>query len=79
MFGWFLKGLDGGRPRSTEVARVIGASFGRPDGFGSSGVAQIVDLFILYRSRWVSGAAPMMFIDFLAEEGSNFDNCSWLK
>ena len=31
-----------GRVRSTEVARVFGALFGRPDGFGSSDFAQIV-------------------------------------
>ena len=29
--------------------------FGRPDGFGSSDFAQIVDLFMLYRSIWVLG------------------------
>ena len=33
-----------------------GACFGRPDGFGSSDFAQIVDLFMLYRSIWVLGA-----------------------
>ena len=42
--------------RSTEVAGVFGAFFGRPDGFGSSDFAQIVDLLMLYRSTWVSGA-----------------------
>ena len=42
--------------RSTEVAGVFGAFFGRPDGFGSSDFAQHVDLFMLYRSIWVSGA-----------------------
>ena len=36
-----MKGVDGDRPRSTEVARVFGALFGRPDGFGSSDFAQI--------------------------------------
>ena len=59
------EGLDGGRPRSTEVARVFGACFGRPDGFGSSDFAQIVDLFMLYRSIWVSGAESMKIMDLL--------------
>ena len=36
--------------RSTEIARVFGAFVGRPDGFGSSDFAQIVDLLMLYRS-----------------------------
>ena len=53
---------EGFRLRSTEVdrgrpkSRVFGASFGCPDGFGSSDFAQNVDLFMLYRSIWVSGA-----------------------
>ena len=38
--------------RSTEVAGVFAALFGRPDGFGSSDFAQIVDLFMLYRFIW---------------------------
>ena len=42
--------------RSTEVARVFGPCCGRPDGFGSSDFAQIVDFFMIYRSIWVSGA-----------------------
>ena len=41
---------------STEIAKVFGTCFGRPDGFGSSEFVQIVDLFMLYRSIWVSGA-----------------------
>ena len=51
-----MKGLGRGRVRSTEVAKVFGASFGRPDGFGSSDFAQIVDVFMLYPSIWVTGA-----------------------
>ena len=43
--------------------------FGRPDGFGSSDFAQHVDLFMLYRSTWVSGADSMKCIDLLTEEG----------
>ena len=50
------EGSRGGRVRTTEVARVVGSFFGRPDGFGSSDFAQNVDLFMLYRSLWVSGA-----------------------
>ena len=51
-----MKGLDGGLPRSTEVARVFGAFSGRPDGFGSSDFTQNADLLMLYRSIWVSVA-----------------------
>ena len=58
--------------RSTEVAGVFGASFSRPDGFGRSDFAQIVDLFMLYRSIWVSGADVMKIMDCLPEEGSTF-------
>ena len=39
-----MKGSEGGRPRSTKVARVFGAFFGCPDGFESSDFAQIMDL-----------------------------------
>ena len=58
--------------RSTEVAVVFWASFGRPDGFGSSDSAQIVDLLMLHRFIWGSGADSMEIIDLLAEEGSTF-------
>ena len=61
---------------STEVARVFEALFGHPDGFGSSDFAQHVDLFMLYRSIWVSGADSMKFMDLLAEDGSNFREIS---
>ena len=61
--------VDGGRPRSTEVAGVFGAFVGRPDGFGSLDFAQIVDFLMLYRSIWVSGADLLESIDLLAEEG----------
>ena len=47
---------------------------GRPDGFGSSDFAQNVDLFMLYRSIWVSGADFIKNIDFLTKEGSNFED-----
>ena len=57
--------------RSTEVAGVFGAFVGRPDGFGSSELAQNVDVLMLYRSMWVSMADSMTFMDCLAEEGSN--------
>ena len=49
-----MEGLDGDLPKSTEVARVFGALFGRPDGFGSSDFAQNVDCLCsidLYGSR----------------------------
>ena len=58
--------------RSTEVAGVFGAFFGRPDGFGSSDFAQNVDLFMLYRSIWASRADSMKNMDCLAREGSIF-------
>ena len=58
--------------RSTEVAGVFGAFFGRPDGFGSSDFAPNVDLFTPYRCIWVSGADSMTFMDLLAEDGSTF-------
>ena len=51
-----MKGLGRGRVRSTEVTRVFGVFVGRPDGFGSADFAQIVNLFMLYRSICVSGA-----------------------
>ena len=57
--------------RSTKFAIFFGACSDRPDGFGSSDFAQNVDLFMLYRSIWVSGADSMKVIDVLAEEGSN--------
>ena len=47
-------------------------SFGCPDGFGSSAFAQHVDVFMLYRSIWVSGADSMKIMNFGAEEGSIF-------
>ena len=47
---------------------------GRPDGFGSSNFAQIVNVLMLYRSIWVSGADFIKHMDFLAEEGSTFDD-----
>ena len=50
--------------------------FGRPDGFGSSDFAQIVDLFMLYRSIWVSGVDFIKIIDLLTEEGSTIDDFS---
>ena len=62
--------------RSTEVAGVFGFFFGRPDGFGSSDFAQYVDLFMLYRSIWVSGADSIENMDLLSEEGSNFSETS---
>ena len=55
--------------RSTEIAKVFGACFGRPDGFGSSDFAQHVDCFMLYRSIWLSGADSMKCMDLFAEEG----------
>ena len=73
------EGLVGGRLRSTEVARVFGSFFERPDGFGSSDFAQIADLFMLYRSVWVSGGKSIKNVDCLASEGSNLDETSWLK
>ena len=54
---------------STEVAGVFRFLFGRPDGFGSSDFAQNVDVFMLYRSIWVSGADSMTFMIVRAEEG----------
>ena len=68
--------------RSTEVDRSrdsIRGFLGRPDGFGSLDFAQVVDLFMLYRSTLVSGADSIKHMDCLAEEGSKFDNCFWLK
>ena len=53
--------------------------FERPDGFGSSDFAQIVDLLMLYRSVWVSGADFIKDIECLASEGSKFDDFFWLK
>ena len=52
--------------RSTNVAGVFGAFVGRPDGFGSSDFAPNVDLFMLYRSIWVSGADSMKIMDWFA-------------
>ena len=69
-----MKGLDGGRPRSTEVARVFGSCFGRPDGFKSADFAQTVDFSMLYRSVWVLGADFIEIIDFLTEEVSTFED-----
>ena len=66
--------MDGDRPGSTEVAKLFGGLFGRPNGFGSSDFAQIVDLFMLYRSIWVSGVDFIKFMDFVTEEGSTFDD-----
>ena len=51
--------------RSTEVAGVFGAFFGRPDGFGSSDFAHNVDVLMLYRSIWVSGSDSIKHIDFV--------------
>ena len=65
--------VDRGRPKSREC---FGAFFGRPDGFGSLDFAQIVDLFMLYRSIWVSGADVIKSMDLLTVEGSTFDDLS---
>ena len=43
--------------------------FGCPDGFGSSDFAQNVDLFMLYRSIWVSGADFIKNIYFKQRKG----------
>ena len=51
-----MKGLDGCEPWSTEVAKVFGSFFGRPDGFGSSDFAQNVDFLMLHLFIWVPGA-----------------------
>ena len=64
-----MKGLGGGRVRWVTVARVFGAFFGRPDGFGSSDFAQIVDFVMLYRSIWVSGAALLNILIFWPRKG----------
>ena len=68
-----------GRVRSTELAKVFGAFVGRPDGFGSSDFAHIVDSWMLYRSIWLSGADVIEIMDFLTEEGSKFDDLSLEK
>ena len=50
-------GVGWGRSRSIEVDRnreSVWVFFGRPDGFGSSDFAQIVNVFMLYRSICVS-------------------------
>ena len=62
--------------RSAEVAGVFGACFGRPDGFGSSDFAQIVDLFMLYRFIWASGADVIKIMDLLTEEASKSNDFS---
>ena len=74
---------EGFRLRSTEVdrgrpkSRVVGAFLGRPDGFGSSDVAQIVDCVILYISIYMGfGSRIYEIMDFLTEDGSNFDDFS---
>ena len=54
----------------------LGLFFGRPDGYGSSNVAQNVSLLMLHRSIWVAGADFIKNMDLLAEEGSNFDEFS---
>ena len=41
---------------------------------GSSDFAQIADVFVLYRSVWVSGADFIRHMDCLAEEGPTFDD-----
>ena len=61
--------------RSTEVARVFGALFGRPDGFGSSDFVRIEFFFFkLYRSILVLGADFVKIMDLFAREGSIFDD-----
>ena len=60
--------VDRRRPKSQEY---LGLLFGRPDGFGSSDFAQNIDLFMLYRSIWVSGADSMKITVCWAEDGSN--------
>ena len=53
----------------------FGACFGRPDGFGSSDFAQIVDFCrALSIYIWVSGADVINIMDLLTEEGSKFDD-----
>ena len=53
--------------------------FGRPDRIGSSDFDRIVDLFMLYRSIWVSKADVIQIMDMFAEEGSNIDDVSLEK
>ena len=71
--GSFLRDF---RSRSGKMGQGREGVFGRPDGFGSSDFAQIVDLFMLYRSTWVSGADFIKIMDCLAEDGSTFDDLS---
>ena len=63
--------------RSTEVAKAFGFFFGRPDGFGSSDFAQIVNSFMPHRSICVSGTDFIKVMFCLIEEGSKFDDVSF--
>ena len=58
--------------RSTEVAKVVGSFLVVL--MGSSDFAQIVDLFMLYRSIWVSRTDVIKCMDCLTEEWSTFDD-----
>ena len=64
----------GGRVRSTEIAGVFGASFGRPDGFGSSDFVRI-EIFLCSIDLYGFREPVLLKIWFLlAREGSKFDD-----
>ena len=50
--------------------------FGRPEGFGSSELDEVVDFDAPDRMESVAGSDYRKSIDFLAEEGSSFDDFS---
>ena len=63
---------------STEVATGKRSLFGRPEGFGSSELDEIVDFDAPDRMELVAGS-DYKNNDFLVEEGPNFDDFFWLK
>ena len=77
MLAGFLKGFSRGRLRSTEVDRgrdSVWAISRRPEACRSSESHQIADLFMLDPVEVVAGLSSGILMDFLAEDGSKFDD-----
>ena len=64
----------GGRVRSTEAAKIFGLCFCRPDGFGSLDFVRIEIFLCSIDLYWFREPILLTKMDFLAREGSIFDD-----
>ena len=72
-----FEGLSRGRLRSTQIDQgrdSVWAISRRPEACRSSGSHKIADLFMLYPVEAVAGLSSRKVMDFLAEDGSKFED-----